>query len=94
MSPTCPDPPRAAARLGVNADAAASLEMLERVQQEFNAQGGKQISLADLIVLGGCAAVEQAARNAGVEVTVPFRPGLTDATQETDVDSFAVLEPR
>ncbi len=79
----------------VNADAVASLETLERVQQEFNAQGGKQISLADLIVLGGCAAVEQAARNAGVEVTVPFRPGRTDATQEqTDVDSFAVLEPR
>jgi catalase-peroxidase len=79
----------------VNADAVASLETLERVQQEFNAQGGKQVSLADLIVLGGCAAVEQAARNAGVEVTVPFRPGRTDATQEqTDVDSFAVLEPR
>jgi catalase-peroxidase len=79
----------------VNADAVASLETLEQVQQEFNAQGGKQISLADLIVLGGCAAVEQAARNAGVEVTVPFRPGRTDATQEqTDVDSFAVLEPR
>ncbi len=65
------------------------------MQQEFNAQGGQRISLADLIVLGGCAAVEQAARNAGVEVTVPFRPGRTDATQEqTDVDSFAVLEPR
>jgi catalase-peroxidase len=79
----------------VNADAVASLETLERVQQGFNAQGGKQVSLADLIVLGGCAAVEQAARNAGVEVTVPFRPGRTDATQEqTDVDSFAVLEPR
>ena len=79
----------------VNADAVASLQTLERVQQEFNAQGGKKISLADLIVLGGCAAVEQAARNAGVEVTVPFRPGRTDATQEqTDVDSFAVLEPR
>ncbi|HWM74596.1 MAG TPA: peroxidase family protein, partial [Nocardioides sp.] len=79
----------------VNADAVASLETLERVQQEFNGQGGKKISLADLIVLGGCAAVEQAAKNAGVEVTVPFRPGRTDATQEqTDVDSFAVLEPR
>ncbi|HET9419533.1 MAG TPA: catalase/peroxidase HPI [Nocardioides sp.] len=79
----------------VNAEAVASLETLERVQQEFNAKGGKQISLADLIVLGGCAAVEQAARNAGVEVTVPFRPGRTDATQEqTDVDSFGVLEPR
>ena len=57
--------------------------------------GGKQISLADLIVLGGAAAVEKAARNAGQEVTVPFRPGRTDASQEeTDVDSFAVLEPR
>ena len=79
----------------VNADAVASLDVLERVQQDFNAQGGKKISLADLIVLGGCAAVEQAAKNAGVAITVPFRPGRTDATQEqTDVDSFAVLEPR
>ncbi len=79
----------------VNADAVASLETLERVQQEFNGQGGAKISLADLIVLGGCAAVEQAAKNAGFDVTVPFRPGRTDATQEqTDVDSFAVLEPR
>ena len=79
----------------VNADAVASLDVLERVQQDFNAQGGKKISLADLIVLGGCAAVEQAAKNAGVEITVPFRPGRTDATQEqTDVDSFAMLEPR
>jgi catalase-peroxidase len=56
--------------------------------------GGKQVSLADLIILGGCAAVEQAARNAGYDVTVPFTPGRTDATQEqTDVASFAVLEP-
>ena len=79
----------------VNADAVASLETLERVQQEFNGKGGAQISLADLIVLGGCAAVEQAAKSAGFDVTVPFRPGRTDATQEqTDVDSFAVLEPR
>jgi catalase-peroxidase len=80
----------------VNADAVAALETFERIQQEFNSQGGaKQISLADLIVLGGCAAVEQAAKAAGFEVTVPFRPGRTDATQEqTDVDSFAVLEPR
>ena len=79
----------------VNADAVASLETLERVQQEFNGQGGAKISLADLIVLGGCAAVEQAAKSAGFDVTVPFRPGRTDATQEqTDVDSFAVLEPR
>ncbi len=79
----------------VNADAVAALDVLERVQQDFNAQGGAKISLADLIVLGGCAAVEQAAKNAGVEVTVPFRPGRTDASQEqTDVESFAALEPR
>jgi catalase-peroxidase len=73
------------------------LRTLESVQQDFNAaQGGgnKRVSLADLIVLGGCAAVEQAARNAGVDVVVPFTPGRTDASQEqTDVESFAVLEP-
>jgi catalase-peroxidase len=72
------------------------LPVLERVQQEFNgsASGGKQVSLADVIVLGGCAAVEKAARDAGFDVTVPFAPGRTDATQEqTDVESFAVLEP-
>ncbi|MFE2479466.1 catalase/peroxidase HPI [Streptomyces sp. NPDC059389] len=70
---------------------------LEQIRQDFNASatGGTKVSLADLIVLGGCAAVEQAARNAGHEVTVPFTPGRTDASQEqTDVDSFAVLEPR
>jgi catalase-peroxidase len=69
---------------------------LERIQREFNAAqgGGKKVSLADLIVLGGCAAVEQAAKNAGHEVRVPFRPGRMDASQEqTDVDSFSVLEP-
>ena len=78
----------------VNAGAVATLETLERIQQEFNS-GARKVSLADLIVLGGCAAVEQAAKNAGHEVTVPFRPGRTDATQEqTDADSFAVLEPR
>jgi catalase-peroxidase len=79
------------------AELAPALEALERVQQEFNAAqtGGKRVSLADVIVLGGCAAVEQAARNAGVEVTVPFAPGRTDASQEqTDVESFAVLEPQ
>ena len=72
------------------------LETLERIRQEFNAgQSGTSISLADLVVLAGSAAVEQAARNAGVEVTVPFTPGRTDASQEqTDVESFAVLEPR
>ncbi|SFW79257.1 catalase/peroxidase HPI [Amycolatopsis australiensis] len=71
------------------------LEKLESIQQEFNAAGGAQISLADLIVLAGSAAVEKAARDAGVETTVPFHPGRTDASQEqTDVESFAVLEPR
>ncbi|WP_342660171.1 Catalase-peroxidase 2 [Rhodococcus ruber] len=72
------------------------LPVLERIRQDFNgAQSGKQVSLADLIVLGGCAAVEQAAKNAGVEITVPFSPGRTDASQEqTDTESFAVLEPR
>ncbi|MGH3316973.1 MAG: catalase/peroxidase HPI [Nocardioidaceae bacterium] len=79
------------------AELAKVLDVLEQVKQEFNGSqsGGVQVSLADLIVLGGCAAVEQAARNAGQEVTVPFRPGRTDASQEqTDTDSFAVLEPR
>jgi catalase-peroxidase len=76
---------------------ATVLETLERIQAEFHAAqngGGKRVSLADLIVLGGCAAVEQAARNAGRDVEVPFAPGRTDATQEwTDAESFAVLEP-
>jgi catalase-peroxidase len=71
------------------------LGTLEGIQREFNDAGGSQISLADLIVLAGSAAVEKAAREGGVEVTVPFHPGRTDATQEqTDVESFAVLEPR
>ncbi|OFW59496.1 MAG: catalase/peroxidase HPI [Candidatus Solincola sediminis] len=72
------------------------LQTLEGVQKEFNGAqpGGKRVSLADVIVLGGCAGVEQAARNAGHDVTVPFMPGRTDASQEqTDVESFAVLEP-
>ena len=74
---------------------AAVLETLERVQQDFNQAGGAKVSLADLIVLGGTAAVEQAAKNAGQDITVSFTPGRTDATQEqTDVDSFEVLEPR
>jgi catalase-peroxidase len=70
------------------------LQELEKIQQDYNgSQSGKQVSLADLIVLGGCAAVEQAAKNAGHDITVPFAPGRTDASQEqTDVDSFAVLE--
>lgn len=79
------------------AELAQVLQALERIQEGFNAAqtGGKRVSLADLIVLGGCAAVEQAARNAGVDVEVPFAPGRTDASQEqTDVESVAVLEPR
>ena len=71
------------------------LTALEKVQKDFNAQSGAtQVSMADLIVLGGCAAIEQAAHNAGHSIEVPFTPGRTDATQEhTDVESFAVLEP-
>ena len=71
------------------------LQTLEGIQKEFNSvqSGGKKVSLADLIVLGGCAGIEQAAKNAGYDVTVPFRPGRTDASQEqTDVQSFKVLE--
>ena len=82
----------------VNQDApvAAVLDALATIQREFNAQtmGGTQISLADLIVLGGCAAIEKAAGDAGFDVEAPFTPGRTDATQEqTDIESFAVLEP-
>ncbi|HTD55629.1 MAG TPA: catalase/peroxidase HPI [Silvibacterium sp.] len=72
------------------------LTTLEGIQSEFNAKakGGKKVSLADLIVLAGCAGVEQAAKNAGANITVPFSPGRTDASQEqTDVNSFEVLEP-
>ncbi len=72
------------------------LGKLEAIQTEFNsgASGGKQVSLADLIVLAGCAGVEQAAKNAGHTITVPFTPGRTDASQEmTDVESFVVMEP-
>jgi catalase-peroxidase len=72
------------------------LQVLESIQRDFNAMqsGGKKVSLADLIVLGGNAAIEAAARQAGVEIQVPFAPGRTDASQEqTDVDSFAPLEP-
>ena len=78
------------------AQLATVLQTLEGIQKAFNdAQpGGKRVSLADLIVLGGCTSVEQAARNAGHPVTVPFTPGRTDATEEqTDAESFAVLEP-
>jgi catalase-peroxidase len=72
------------------------LQTLEGIQKEFNSAqtSGKRVSLADLIVLGGCAGVEQAAKNAGYDITVPFSPGRMDALQEqTDVESFAVLEP-
>lgn len=75
---------------------AKALNTLEAIQEEFNssASGGKRVSLADLIVLAGCAGIEQAAKNAGYDVTVPFTPGRMDASQEqTDVESFAVLEP-
>lgn len=79
------------------AQLARVLQTLEGIQQEFNGSqsGGKRVSLADLIVLGGCAGVEQAAKKAGYDITVPFKPGRTDASQEqTDVESFAVLEPK
>jgi len=78
------------------AQLATVLKKLEAIQKEFNASqsGGKKVSLADLIVLGGCTAVGQAAKNAGHDAQVPFTPGRTDASQEqTDVDSFAPLEP-
>jgi catalase-peroxidase len=78
------------------AQLATVLETLEGIQKEFNGSqsGGKKVSLADLIVLGGCAGVEQAAKNAGHDVTVPFAPGRTDASDEqTDGESFTVLEP-
>ena len=78
------------------AELAKVLKKLEAIQKAFNVgKGGKKVSLADLIVLGGCAAVEKAAKAAGVDVKVPFTPGRMDASQEqTDVDSFAPLEPR
>ena len=70
------------------------LTVLEKVQGDFNGAGGHQVSLADLIVLGGCAAVESAAKSAGLAVEVPFTPGRTDASQDqTEVESFAYLEP-
>ncbi|MDV9190424.1 catalase/peroxidase HPI [Streptomyces sp. SR27] len=78
-------------------EVAQTVRTLDGLRQEFDdaQSGGMRISLADMIVLGGCAAVEQAARNAGHDITVPFSPGRTDASQEqTDVESFAVLEPR
>ena len=78
----------------VNQSAVKAIQKLEAIQKEFSA-GGKKVSLADVIVLGGCAAVEEAAKKAGHSVKVPFSPGRTDASQaQTDVESFAVLEPR
>ncbi len=77
------------------AELATVLEKLEAIKADFDGSGEKKISLADLIVLGGVAAIEKAAKDGGVEVTVPFRPGRTDATiEQTDVDSFRFLEPR
>jgi catalase-peroxidase len=79
------------------AELAKALQTLEQIQRDFNGSqsGGKKVSLADVIVLGGCAAVEQAAKNAGHTITVPFAPGRADASQaQTDVESFAVLEPK
>jgi catalase-peroxidase len=86
--------PQAEWDVNLSSGVGAVVKVLEGIQADFNAAGPKQVSLADLIVLGGCAGVEAAAKAAGHEVTVPFNPGRTDATQEqTDVDSFAVLEP-
>jgi catalase-peroxidase len=78
------------------AELAKVLTVLEQIQQDFNSKSGNtKVSMADLIVLGGCVAVGQAAKNAGHDITVPFAPGRTDASQEdTDVESFAVLEPK
>ncbi len=81
---------------GEPTELAGALQTLEQIEKDFNESqsGGKRISMADLIVLGGCAAVEEAAKNAGHDVSVPFTPGRTDASQEqTDVEAFAVLEP-
>ena len=89
--------PQKAWEVNKTADLDAVLPALEKIQSDFNgsASGGKKISLADLIVLGGSAAIEKAAKDAGHDITVPFAPGRTDASQEqTDVETFAVLEPR
>ncbi len=88
--------PQAEWDVNLNAGTGEVISVLEGIQRSFNGSrdGDKAVSLADLIVLGGCAAIEQAARDAGHDVTVPFAPGRTDASQEqTDVESFAVLEP-
>jgi len=88
--------PQAEWDINVTSGVSQVVSALEGIQQDFNgsAAGGKQVSLADLIVLGGCAAVEAAAKQAGHDVAVPFRPGRADASQEqTDIEAFAVLEP-
>jgi len=88
--------PQAEWDVNVTSGVAQVVQVLAGIQQEFNASqtGGKKVSLADLIVLGGCAAVEEAAKRAGHDVTVPFTPGRTDASQDqTDITSFAPLEP-
>jgi catalase-peroxidase len=85
--------PQAEWDVNVTSGASRVVRTLEEIQQEFSSNG-KMVSLADLIVLGGCAAVEQAAKRAGHDVRVPFRPGRTDATQDqTDIEAFAPLEP-
>jgi len=86
--------PQAEWDVNLTAGVGAVVQVLEGIQTDFNAAGSKKVSLADLIVLGGCAGVEAAAKAAGHDISVPFTPGRADATQEqTDVDSFAVLEP-
>ena len=86
--------PQAGWDVNVRAGVAPVLARLEEVRSEFNSRGGPQVSLADLIVLGGSAAIEAAARGAGHEIVVPFHPGRTDADQDsTDVESFSYLEP-
>ena len=86
--------PQAGWDVNVTSGVSRVVAALEGVQQEFNSGGGKQVSLADVIVLGGCAAVESAATAGGHDVVVPFTAGRTDATAEqTDAESFAVLEP-
>ena len=87
--------PQAGWDVNVTSGVPAVVKTLSGIQQDFNRAGGRQVSLADLIVLGGCAAVEQAAKNAGHDVNVPFTPGRTDTSQEqTDAASFAFLEPK
>jgi catalase-peroxidase len=88
--------PQAEWDINVSSGVAAVVGVLDSIRREFNdaQSGGTRISLADMIVLGGCAAIERAAHEAGSDITVPFRPGRTDASQEqTDVESFSVLEP-